>query len=299
MWQAGRGNIPRASPRVPPPDRSSGVVLPAVFKGHVEAARALTVQLAAKSTDRGFCFDVRRRRTNFSHTPGLRPPPLQATSQVMSRSTVLARIAVQAVHLTGRAGKHYLVSPDPDTAVPADSSRQRRSAPACSPRSQGESCRFFTAMWLTAGRCPVPRRTPRRLPPARIPPGRRTRQPAVELRRTASSPFQSDKRCSSVRGSRCFSTGRDMRAVAALDAAVGHLRVQKALRSGTMRIAPLGQPLQHAAQPVHRSRGTSCGAVFISVMAATSWLDFSRTLYHTAGSTSAPKNCPFFGQQTE
>ena len=84
------------------------VVLSAVFKGHVETARAFTVQLAAEVHGQGLLLlDVRHGAHEFfPHAGAAHAAAGHVTGDEPLR--VLAQIAVQAVHLTGRAGKQHL-----------------------------------------------------------------------------------------------------------------------------------------------------------------------------------------------
>ena len=77
--------------------------------------------------------------------------------------------------------------------------------------------------------------------------GARPRHRSIQRRRPA--------RC----GLPLLQNGADVGAVAALDAAVRHLRVEEALPIRDHANGPLGQPLQQAAQPVQRSWGRQLG----------------------------------------
>ena len=115
----GPQNMPRASPR--PTTRSSGAsYCPVVFKGHMEAARALTlVQLKPrKSTDRGLLLDVRHgAHVNFPTRRGwLHAAAGHVTGDEPFRchpDSGTGRPPGRACRKTAPAG------PDPDTAVPA------------------------------------------------------------------------------------------------------------------------------------------------------------------------------------
>ena len=129
------------------------------------------------------------------------------------------------------------------------------------PCKRGRSCRFFTAMCVTRSdsSSAAPNTTP---PPsstylANSP----NAPPPVDWHRSWPSPLHTAKHAGSVRGSRCFRTGQMCVQCPHCTQPSVTWGYRKPSRSASMRIAPLGQPLQHAAQPVQRSRGANWGVV--------------------------------------
>ena len=204
------------------------VVLPAVFKGHVETARAFTVQLAAEVHGQGLLLlDVRHGTHEFfPHAGAAHAAAGHVTGDEPFR--VLAQIAVQAVHLTGRAGKQHLpalIQIQPYLLIALANVALHRLAPP----QLGQIVQVFhgdVADPQAAVQCRAEHHAAA-LQHVFRQGGERAAGGGVTPHGLVAVP--DDKRCRLGARLPLLQHRADMRAVAALDTAIGHLRVQKAL----------------------------------------------------------------------